>query len=267
MSTAALHAKNGDVRIAYDVRGTGDPVLLVHGLGYDRFGWGDFANLLARSFSVVSFDNRGVGGSDAPPGPYTVGAMADDALAVLDATGIERAHVFGASLGGMIAQRLALDHPARVAKLVLACTWAGGARSYPLPERTQRLFALYPTLSREEALRRMVENSMADAAVEARPDLVDRIYRYRLEHAPPVEPWAAQAAAGAAYDAGDSLSRLAMPTLVVAGDADNVVDPRNAELLGELIPNARVEIVPGGGHLFMWEQPERLAEVVEEFLG
>jgi 3-oxoadipate enol-lactonase len=264
--TEALEARNGDVRLAFEMRGAGEPVLLVHGLAYDRFGWGPVPDLLARDFAVVVFDNRGVGESDVPDGPYTVEAMAADALAVLDAAGIERAHLVGASLGGMIAQRLALGHPRRVEKLVLACTMAGGARSFPLPARTQELFALYPTLPREEMLLRMVKNSMADAAVAARPELVDEIHRYRLGHAPSIEAWAAQATAGAAHDAMAQLGELAMPTLVVTGDADNVVDPRNSQLLVAAIPNSRLEVVAGGGHLFFWEQPERFAELVREFL-
>src|SRR5213076_2682339 len=113
-------ALNGDVRIAYEVRGTGEPLLLIHGLGYDRFGWGPLPDLLAEDFSVVLLDNRGVGGSDAPEGPYSVSQLADDAIAVLDAEGIERTHVFGVSLGGYIAQELALTQPHRLKKLVLA---------------------------------------------------------------------------------------------------------------------------------------------------
>jgi pimeloyl-ACP methyl ester carboxylesterase len=259
-------ARNGDVRLAYEARGGGDPVLLVHGLAYDRFGWGAFADLLARDFTVVLFDNRGVGESDVPAGPYTVEAMAADALSVLDAAGVGRAHVVGASLGGMIAQRVALEHPERVEKLVLACTMAGGVESFPLPQRTQELFALYPTLPREEMLLRMVKNSMADAVVATRPDLVEEIYRYRLAHAPSIEAWAAQATAGAAHDALARLGELSMPSLVVTGDADNVVDPRNSQLLADRIPNARLEVVPGGGHLFFWEQPERVAGLVRGFL-
>src|SRR5438067_11163400 len=112
-------ARNGDVRIAYEARGNGEPVLLVHGLAYDRRGWGPLPRLLEEDFRVLLVDNRGVGESDAPPGPYTVEQLAEDAVAVLDAAGLEQAHILGVSLGGFVAQEIALSRPERVDKLVL----------------------------------------------------------------------------------------------------------------------------------------------------
>ena len=116
----------------------GEPaLLLIHGLGYaGSWGWRPVLEPLARSFRVIAFDNRGIGGSDQPPGPYSTRMMAEDAVAVLDEAGVERAHVVGTSLGGMIAQELALAAPERVDRLVLACTTPGGPNSYPMPERT-----------------------------------------------------------------------------------------------------------------------------------
>ena len=259
-------ATSDAVRIAYDVRGTGEPLLLIHGLGYDRFGWGPVPDLLADEFQVVRFDNRGVGESDAPPGPYTATAMAADALAVLDAAGLERAHVVGTSLGGMVAQELVLAHPGRVTKLVLACTTPGGARAYPIPERTLAIFAAFATLPVEEALRRFVENALADETVRTRPELVEEIYAYRLAHRPHPEAWQSQAAASMGFDAFDRLAQIEVPALVLTGTADNVVDHRNSDLIAEAIPEARLERFEGLGHLFFWEDPERFTRVVKEFL-
>ena len=266
MSATIQHARNGDVRIAYEVRGDGDPVLFIHGLAYNRLGWGPGLDELASSFTVVTFDNRGVGESDAPPPPFTVLDMARDALAVLDAAGFERAHVVGTSLGGMIAQQFALAFPERVDRLVLACTHPGGTAHVPMPQRSVDAFTRYQGLPREERLRVLVRNSLSDATVESRPELVGEIYRYRLAHAPPLEAWQAQAAASLTHDTYDRLGELTMPTLVLHGTADNVVDPRNAELLASRIPDARVELVEGAGHLFFWEEPARFAAVVREFL-
>jgi pimeloyl-ACP methyl ester carboxylesterase len=254
------------VRIAYELRGEGEPLALVHGLAYDRAGWGRLPDLLAEHFQVVLLDNRGVGESDAPAGPYAVAQMAEDVVAVLDDAGLERTNLFGVSLGGYIAQELALAHPERVESLVLASTAIGGPKAVPMPQATQDVFARYPTMEREAGLRMFVENSLGERGVRDLPELVEEIFRYRLEHAPTVEAWVAQATAGATYVNEDRVSAIDAPTLVVAGGADVVVDPRNAQLLGELIPNARVEIVPDRGHLMMWEDSERVAELVTEFL-
>ena len=260
-------AQSGDVRIAYEVLGDGEPLVLVHGLAYDRAGWGRFPELLAERFRVVLIDNRGVGESDAPPGPYAVSQMAGDVAAVLDDAGIERTNLFGVSLGGYIAQELTLTSPERVEKLVLCSTAPGGPKAHPMPARSVEVFGRFPTMSREEGLRLFVENSLGDRGVRDLPELADEIYAYRLEHAPPVEAWQAQAYAGATFDAYDRIGAIAVPTLVLHGEADTVVDPRNAELLGELIPGARVELIAERGHLMVWEDSERVAELVTEFLA
>lgn len=135
-----------------------------------------------------------------------------------------------------------------------------------MPVAGMEAFAKFPTMDREAGLRLMVENSLGSRGAQELPGLADEIYAYRLEHAPPIAAWQAQAAAGAAFDAYDRVGAISAPTLVVHGGADNVVDTRNGELLGELIPGARVEIVPDRGHLMVWEDSERVAEIVTEFL-
>jgi 3-oxoadipate enol-lactonase len=264
VTTAALEARSGDVRIAYEVLGDGPPLLLCQGLGYTRNGWGSARELLAERFAVAAFDNRGIGESDAPSGPYTAAQLAGDALAVLDAAGFERAHVVGASLGGMVAQEVALAAPERVDKLVLACTTPGGANALPMPAATVALFAQAPLLDPLDALRRFVVNALAPDAPAA---LVEEIYAYRLANPPDLAGWQAQAAAGASHDVYDRLPDIAAQTLVLHGTADNVVDYRNSELLAERIPNARLELFPRAGHLFFWEQPERFAGAVGGFLA
>jgi 3-oxoadipate enol-lactonase len=252
------------VRIAWERRGAGDPVVLVHGLGYARWGWEPVTDALAERFETVLLDNRGIGESDAPPGPYTAAEMAADVVRVLDEAGLDRASVVGTSLGGMIAQELALTWPERVEKLVLVCTTPGGPSAAPMPAVTVRLIAEAPTLEPLAALRRFVENALAPDPPD---ELVERILAHRLATAQPVASWAAQAAAGASFDAWDRLPRLDIPTLVVHGTADVVVDPANADLLAERIPGAVVERFEGCGHLLFWEQPERFVHVVGEFLA
>jgi pimeloyl-ACP methyl ester carboxylesterase len=245
------------VRIAWERLGEGPPLLLIQGLGYARWGWEPVAEPLARSFEVLQYDNRGIGASDAPPGPYTVEQLAADALQVLEEAGVERAHVVGTSLGGMVAQELAFAAPERVDRLVLACTTPGGTASFPMPEQTVRLMTGGATL------RQFVENALAPS-----PDhrIVERILRHREATAQPLEAWSAQAAAGATFDALDRIDRIASPTLVQTGDGDVVVDPRNSRLLADRIPGARLSVYEGCGHLFFWQEPERFAGELEEFL-
>jgi pimeloyl-ACP methyl ester carboxylesterase len=250
------------VRLAWEEQGAGAPVLLVHGLGYTRQGWGPLRDLLARRYRVLSYDNRGIGESEIPPGPYTVAELADDAVDVLDAAGAERAHVVGASLGGMAAQLLAAEQPERVERLVLVGTTPGGAGAYPLPQQTLALLAEATSLPPEVALRRFVENALAPGS-----PLVDEVFAYRQQHPPDPAGWAAQAAAGAEWDADGRLGRIAAPTLVVAGTADAVVDPRNAQLLADAIPGATLSLIDGAGHLPFWERAEEFATLVERFLG
>ena len=245
------------MKIAWERRGKGPAVLLIHGLGYARWGWEPVVEPLSRSFDVILFDNRGVGESDAPAGPYTAAEMAGDAAQVLDEAGVDRAHVVGTSLGGMVAQELALAHPGRVDKLVLACTTPGGQRAFPMPQRTVELMQTRATL------REFTENALEP---DPQPELVDRILVHRERTAQPFEHWASQAAAGATFDAHSRLGSLGMSTLVQTGDGDLVVDPRNSDLLVEAIPDARLSIFAGAGHVFMWQRPERFVAELEGFL-
>jgi len=256
-------ADSQGVRIAYDVHGDGEPLLMIMGLGYGRWGWDPVVEPLATRYRVITFDNRGYGDSDVPPGPYTTAQMAGDALAVLDAAGAERAHVVGGSLGGAVAQELALRHGRRVEKLVLIATMSGISNMHPIPAPTLQLMAEAPALEPAVAVRRFVENALEP---EPEPALVDRIIAIRTEKPPDPAGWAAQAGIWATFDAWEELPSVEAPTLVVQGEGDVVVDPRNAALLAERIPSAELRMVPGG-HLFFWNRPDELVSLLAEFLG
>jgi 3-oxoadipate enol-lactonase len=271
LARRARFAPRDEVPVAYELRtrlGSRRPWLaLVQGLGFDRSGWDPVTRGLGRRFRLVLLDNRGVGASEVPPGPYTVAAMAGDVVGVLDAAGIDRAHVVGASLGGMVAQELAVEHPERVDRLVLAGTTPGWPSGYPPPPATVGLLAQVGRLPPEVALRRHVENALAPATVDRRPDLVERIVAHQRSRLPGRDGWMAQAAAGARWAGHGRQRQIRAATLVVHGTADQVVDPRNAQLLVGLIPDARLMTFPGAGHLLFWEHPERFVEVVTGFLG
>lgn len=250
------------MRLAWESHGDGWPLLLIQGLGYARWSWDPVVPALAERYRVIVFDNRGIGESDKPAGPYTAAQMAADSLQVLDEAAVERAHVLGASLGGMVAQELAVAAPERVEKLVLCCTTPGGSATVPMPEVTVQLFADAATLAPDVALRRFVVNALGANPTE---ELVEELYRLRLANPPDPAGWQAQAAAGLTFAGVDGA--VSAPTLILTGTDDNVVDPRNAELLATRIAGARVERFPGAGHLVFWEQPEEFVKIVTEFLG
>jgi 3-oxoadipate enol-lactonase len=250
------------MKIEWETRGVGPPLLLIQGLGYGRWGWKPIAPGLGASHQVITFDNRGIGESDKPDGPYTAAQMAGDALQVLDEAGVERAHVLGASLGGMIAQELAVAAPERLDKLILCCTTPGGPTTVPMPDVTVRLFAEAPTLAPEVALRRFIENALGEQPPD---ELVDELFALRVANPPDPAGWQAQAAAGLGFQGVEG--EITAPTLILGGTADNVVDYRNAEVLATRLPGAQVELFEGAGHLFFWERPDECVRIITEFLA
>ena len=260
-------ARNGPVTLAYDLRGRGSPLVLIQGVGVGRWGWEPVADRLARRFQVITIDNRGIGASDAPTGHYSTRVMADDVLAVLDDAGIQRASLVGTSLGGMIAQELALAHPERVDKLVLVATIPGGSRSRPMPMGTTYLFAAAPFMTSQVKLREFARKTLGSATLRRRPRLARRLVARKLAHPQSESGWRAQIAAGMLFNPLGRQRRITQPTLVVQGTADQVVAPGNAEVLAGLVPDARVQRFDRAGHLLYWEQPKRFVRVVTDFLS
>lgn len=258
------------VRIAWEQLGPADddlPVVLVHGLGYGRWGWEPVVGPLSSTRRVVLLDNRGIGGSDVPDGLYTAREMADDVLAVVRAAGADRIHLVGASLGGMIAQRVALARPGLVERLVLVCTTPGGEVAQPIPQATLDLIARMPEMDPTAAVAAAVDNALGQIEGPARDRIVERLVAHRTRAPQDPRGWQGQAHAGTTHDLGQEVDGISCPTLVVHGTADNVVDPRNAEVLAELIPDARIHTMPGAGHLCFWEQPDDFLAVVDDFLA
>jgi 3-oxoadipate enol-lactonase len=252
------------VRLAYQRGGASDnpTVLLIQGLGLPGAMWLGLAGGLAKSgHLVITPDNRGTGQSDAPRGPYTMGMLAADMVAVLDHAGVERALVVGLSLGGMIAQRLALDHPARVGGLVLAATTCGVP--YGRPVRPRTLGVLVQSLSGNPAAIRRVRGLVVHSDSLARnPDLFRHWDRIMKKKPPRPAGFLGQLAAAAGHHAGLSLGRIACPTEVVAGEDDALIPPENSRILARRIPGARLTMLPRAGHAFPLEQPGALPQAI-----
>ena len=240
----------------WESTGTGEPVLMITGLGLSGGAWWRTVPVLSRSLRVITFDNRGVGRSRARLHSYTTEAMADDAVSVLDAAGVERAHVYGFSLGGMVAQQLALRHRERVRSIVLGATQAGGPRAVrPSPE-VIAFFRRRSSLSAEDAASASVPFNYGPICRRDHGDRIAEDIRRRLAHPFPEGAYRAQIVAASLHNCYRRLNRIEAPTLVVHGRHDRVVPVGNADLLAERIPRAELRILDDAGHLYSTEQPE-----------
>jgi len=258
------------VEIAYEERGQpsadAESVVLVEGLGYGRWMWRWQAEALTDDYHLLLPDNRGTGDSDAPKGPYTIGQMAADLEAVLADAGVESAHVVGASMGGMIAQRYVVDYD-RAASVALLCTSPGGDEAVPTPDATMaRMFSVPDDADEREAIRHKMAPALSAGFPEREPETVERIVDWRLDSDAPPAAREAQAGAVAAFDASDELDEIDVPTLILHGTGDRVLPVENGELLADALPDAQVTFHEDGPHLFFIEEADRVNDQLRGFL-
>ncbi len=258
-------ARIDDHRIYYEVRGSGPPLLLVPGLPQISSDWFPFADALAETFAVVAYDNRGSGQSDEPDGWYSIPLMAQDAVGLLDSLDIKRAHVFGTSMGGMIAQELAIRWGDRVDRLVLGCTHAGGSNVVPAGADVAAAFALQTT-DWAERVRVLVPLAFSAGFLQSHLDLVARFVDKKAHDTQSYTGYRKQYGAANRHDSVDRLGEIRRPTLVITGTTDLVVAPQNSRLLCERIPDARFAEIEGAGHLFFIEKPEATLDLLLPFL-
>jgi 3-oxoadipate enol-lactonase len=255
--------ENQGVKIFWDEQGLGDPLLLIMGLSYPSQMWHRSRPALAAQYRTIAFDNRGVGRSDVPPGPYSMATMASDAAAVLDAAAVPRAHVLGVSMGGMIAQEFALQYPQRVRSLVLGCTASGGpeaVRAEPQASQTLTRRGLTP----EEATEAIIPFIYDPATPRY---LIDEDMKIRLEWYPTAEGYMAQLMAILAWEAYSRLSQITAPTLVIHGENDRLVPAGNGKLIAARIPNAKLVLLPSASHIFATDQPVATHHAILDFLS
>lgn len=255
--------ENQGAKIYWDEQGSGEPLLLIMGLGYPSYMWHRTRPSLARRYQTIAFDNRGVGQSDAPPGVYSIALMASDAAAVLEAAGVHAAHVFGVSMGGMIAQELALQYPDRVLSLILGCTTPGGHNAV-LGEP-----AAWQTLRREG----MTPDEVSEAIIPYIYDagtprkLIDEDMAIRMKCYPSPQGYAGQLQGVIGWEAYTRLAQIRTPTLVIHGESDRLVPPANGRLIAGRIPGARFVSIPHAGHIFSTDQPVVASAAIEEFFA
>ena len=255
----------GEIELDYERGGSGPPLLMIMGMSGTALHWGEpFLAELRRDFDVIAYDHRGVGESSPLEGGVTIPQMAEDAANLMAALEIEAAHVLGISMGGMVAQELALARPEMVRSLTLGCTYCGGeGSSVTSPEVLQRLTLAMMSGDRDRALRAGWEANVSHGMVDD-ADAYARFLGVAERRAVAIPVIMAQLQAIAAHDTSARLRELSMPTLVIHGTEDQILPVENGRLVASRVPGSQLEILDGVGHLFFWELPVRSAELVRD---
>jgi 3-oxoadipate enol-lactonase len=259
------------LNIRYEIRGTGEPLALIMGFSGSGRSWGEpFLKLLADRFRIFMIDNRGTGESDKPDRAWKLTDMADDVACVLDHADTPAAHIYGISMGGMIAQEYALKYPTRVKGLVLGCTNCGTSHSPQAnPENIAKLMP-QPGMDPLEAAKLAFSVACGKAFLSSaagQKTLIERMTESADYPITPTHTYMRQAEAIGGYDTFARLGEIKAPTMIIHGDDDNIVPVANAEILHKGIAGSKLKILPGAGHMFFWEQPENSAKFPGDFLA
>lgn len=260
--------KVGDINMYYEIHGKGEPLVNIPGAGSTLNGFYRFTPVFARKYRVVLYDPRGAGRTDAPDIPYTTEMMADDLAELLDAIGIDSAHILGASMGGMIAQQFALRYPQRVRSLILACTKFGGSYEIPVDAEILEYWEHPKQLSPEDIIMQGLRFQMSQEFIDKNPDLIKQLITEALEAPPPVSPQSGmhQVQAILGHNTYDRLPEIKAPTLVINGDADRMSPVGNGRILASRIPGAELVILKKMGHAFMIEAFDESNRIMLDFL-
>lgn len=258
-------AKAGQIELSYERAGDGPPLLLIMGMSGTKHHWGDAVlEQLRGDFETIVYDHRDAGDSTRTGQPFTIADLARDAKGLLQALELEAVHVMGISMGGMVAQELALAHPERIHSLTLGCTYCGGQGSVLASEGVMgRLAEAMSSGDRARAIRTAWEVNVS-SSFAANEDAYARFLKTSMRYGLPVHVILEQMRAITGHDTSTRLPELETPTLVVHGTLDELLPVQNGHMIAGLIPGSRLEILEGIGHMFFLERPERTAELVRE---
>ncbi len=261
----------GRLKMGYQMQGSGPFLILLAGLGYGRWLWENQVGPLSEKFAVLTVDNRGIGESETPPPPYTVREMAEDIKSLLDSLDIKKAHVAGCSLGGFIAQQLALEHPQLVDKLILMSTTGGGKESKNASLKTiTALKAAQLKKDPQEKTIAILKLTVGQEFFQDNYKMVEDIGQKFLQQKATSQGIQGQNNAGIQFWQKDNrwndLDRIESETLIITGSEDKIVPPANSDTLVGKIPGAKKEVIEGAGHLVMWEKPADLNSILIDFL-
>ena len=258
-----------DIEIAYSINGSGDPLVLIGGFTMVKESWALQVVELAKHFQVITFDNRGVGETTVPLEPFTIAHMATDTVGLMDVLGIDSAHIFGVSMGGLIAQVLCLDYQDRVKGVALGCTTHGGKHAVQ-PEKevmTALAEASNPNIPAEEAARNKAPIILSERFIKEEPEKVEEFIAMAVKYHPSPEGAAGQMGALSFFNVKERLKEIRSPVLVITGSEDRMMPPDNSRRLAQGISGAELYMVKGAGHSFFFERPEEVNRVLIEFFG
>jgi 3-oxoadipate enol-lactonase len=255
--------ENKGARIYWDEQGSGAPLLLIMGLGWTSHAWYRTRPLLNQRYRTIALDNRGVGQSDAPPGPYSIPQMASDAAAVLGDAKVNAAHVFGVSMGGMIAQEFALQYPQKVRSLILGCTAAGGPEAVRADQAA--LQVLMTRGANPDEFTKAISPFIYDRGTPAKR--IEEDTEIRRKWYPTGDAYFAQLQAIMAWEAYTRIAQITRPTLVIHGENDLLVPPENGKMIAARIPGAKLVLIPNASHIFVTDQAEAAHTAILDFLG
>ncbi len=255
------------IKIYYEERGQGEPLLLINGLAFPMDLWFAQVEELSRDFRVIALDNRGIGRSDQPDEDYSIPLLASDAVGLLKALGIEKSYVAGLSMGGFISQEIALSYPDRVNRLVLVATGMGGARSAELgrPFWEKTAVAIMGK-SPQEVYRIDLTLMTAPGFAEERPDVVEKAVALRMQNPQPLYAFLRQFAACSVFDNNLRTPQITHPTLIILGQDDPLFPIELARDFREALPKAKMILYENCGHAILLEKPDRLSKDIREFL-
>jgi len=263
-------AKLNKININYKVEGQGEPLVMIMGFATGRYGWLFQTSVFKKYYHVITFDNRGVGKTDKPLGLYNTKMMADDTIGLLDYLAIDRAHILGVSMGGMIAQELAINHPDRVKKLVLGCTYADGKTAF------DEIASVSPDLRKAMESVNMsgagVRNALSTLVLCTFNTnkwlwrIICPLLSYIRIMGDGTTGLIGQYEALRTHNTLDRLHMIMAPTLVITGTEDRVIPPRSSEVIASRIPDARLVKVENGSHAFFFEMRSRFNQEVLDFL-
>jgi pimeloyl-ACP methyl ester carboxylesterase len=256
----------GNRSIYYESHGQGYPLVLIRGLGSNADHWYAQVPDLSRHYRVITFDNRGIARSTDPGGPFTITDLADDTIRLMNGLGIEQAHVLGLSLGGMIAQEMAIQHPQRIKGLILVVTLCGGQHQVVAGDAVREKLQRVVFEGSADARIKAIEVFFAPRTITERPQVLLKYAEVSMKYPAGINILQRQYGAVASHDTYDRLDRIKAPTLVLTGEEDVLIPPGNSEILAERIPGAELRVIPGGGHQIMIEQPQACNRAIVAFL-
>jgi len=264
------YATIGNIDIYYEIHGPPDapPLVLIGGWASYRWIWFRQIPAFKEKYRCVVFDNRGAGRSSKPDYPYTMEMFADDTVGLMDSLKIENAHILGISMGGLIAQQIAISYPEKIRSLILVSTHFGGPNSIPMDDKTMALLIALPTetISKEQARDMRYRATFSPQFLQENRSVMEQIDEWAERHPAPLYAQVHQSSAVGGFNAESEVKQISAPTLIIHGDSDRAVPTRNSELLADSISNSKLVLIEGGSHFSIIEKYEVFNNAVINFI-